>query len=44
MNREHLELCGSTEWRQVLSRHIRLAVLAGGVLGDDGLEIGPAQE
>jgi SAM-dependent methyltransferase len=41
VNREHLELCGSAEWRQILSDHILPFALDGGALGDDVLEIGP---
>jgi ubiquinone/menaquinone biosynthesis C-methylase UbiE len=40
VNREHLELRGSAEWRQILSDHVLPFALAGAALGDDVLEIG----
>jgi SAM-dependent methyltransferase len=41
MNRDHLELCASAEWRQILRDLILPYALAGARLGDDVLEIGP---
>jgi SAM-dependent methyltransferase len=41
MNREHLELCASDEWRQVLRDLVLPYALAGARLGDDVLEVGP---
>ena len=41
VNREHLDLCGSPEWRQILADHVLPFALAGAELGDDVLEIGP---
>jgi SAM-dependent methyltransferase len=41
MNREHLELCASAGWRQILRDLILPFALAGSRLGDDVLEIGP---
>lgn len=41
MNREHLELCASEEWRQTLRDVIMPGALAGARLGDDVLEVGP---
>jgi ubiquinone/menaquinone biosynthesis C-methylase UbiE len=40
VNREHLDLCSSPEWRQILSEHVFPFALAGAELGDDVLEIG----
>jgi ubiquinone/menaquinone biosynthesis C-methylase UbiE len=41
MNRDHLEMCASAEWRQILRELILPYALAGARLGDDVLEIGP---
>jgi SAM-dependent methyltransferase len=41
MNREHLELCASDEWRQTLRDLVLPYALAGAGLGDDVLEVGP---
>jgi ubiquinone/menaquinone biosynthesis C-methylase UbiE len=41
MNREHLELCASEEWRQTLQDLVLPYALDGAQLGDDVLEIGP---
>ena len=41
MNREHLELCASDEWRQTLRELVLPYALAGAKLGDDVLEVGP---
>jgi SAM-dependent methyltransferase len=41
MNREHLELCASEEWRQTLLDLVLPYALAGAQLGDDILEVGP---
>jgi hypothetical protein len=41
VNREHLELCASAEWRQTLRDLILPYALTGTRLGDDVLEIGP---
>jgi SAM-dependent methyltransferase len=41
MNREHLELCASDEWRQTLRDLVLPYALAGARLGDDVLEVGP---
>ena len=41
MNREHLELCASDEWRQTLKDLILPFALADARLGDDVLEVGP---
>jgi ubiquinone/menaquinone biosynthesis C-methylase UbiE len=40
MNREHLDLCSSPEWQQILSENVFPFAFAGAVLGDDVLEIG----
>ena len=41
MNRQHLELCASDEWRDVLRDQILPWALDGAGLGDDVLEVGP---
>jgi SAM-dependent methyltransferase len=41
VNREHLELCASAEWREALRDLVLPYALAGARLGDDVLEIGP---
>jgi SAM-dependent methyltransferase len=41
VNREHLELCASTEWRDLLRDEIFPYATSGARLGDDVLEIGP---
>lgn len=41
MNREHLELCASDEWRQTLKDLVLPYALADARLGDDVLEVGP---
>ena len=41
MNREHLEVCASAEWRETLRDLVLPYALAGARLGDDVLEIGP---
>lgn len=41
MNREHLELCASEEWRQTLRDLVLPFALDGGQLGDHALEVGP---
>ena len=41
MNREHLELCASDEWRQALRDIVLPYALTGAELGDDVLEVGP---
>jgi SAM-dependent methyltransferase len=41
MNREHLELCASEEWRQTLRDLVLPYALDGAHLGDDVLEVGP---
>lgn len=41
MNREHLELCASDEWRETLRDLVLPYALAGARLGEDALEVGP---
>lgn len=41
MNREHLELCASDEWRLTLRELVLPFALEGARLGDDVLEVGP---
>jgi SAM-dependent methyltransferase len=41
MNRLHLDLCASDEWRQALRDLVVPYALAGARLGDDVLEVGP---
>jgi SAM-dependent methyltransferase len=41
MNEEHLRLCGSDEWAEMLEQHAIPWVLEGLDLGDDVIEIGP---
>lgn len=41
MNREHLDLCSSDGWRDLLRGFILPYALADGQLGDDVLEVGP---
>lgn len=41
MNDEHLELCSSEGWREVLRDFILPFALEGAQLGDDVLEVGP---
>jgi len=41
VNRQHLDLCGSDEWADVVRDHMLPWVLDGIDLGDDLLEIGP---
>jgi ubiquinone/menaquinone biosynthesis C-methylase UbiE len=41
VNSEHLELCSSAVWRQILAEDIYPFALAGAALGDDVLEVGP---
>ncbi|MBA2609247.1 MAG: class I SAM-dependent methyltransferase [Actinobacteria bacterium] len=41
MNAEHLDLCSSEGWRDLLRDFIVPYALAGGHLGDDVLEVGP---
>jgi SAM-dependent methyltransferase len=41
MNRQHLELCASEEWREALRDYVIPFALADAGLGDDVLEVGP---
>jgi len=41
VNREHLELCSSEGWKDVLRDFVVPYALAGASLGDDVLEVGP---
>lgn len=41
MNRQHLEVCASEEWRETLRNLILPYALNGARLGDDVLEVGP---
>jgi ubiquinone/menaquinone biosynthesis C-methylase UbiE len=41
VNRQHLDLCGSDEWADVVRHQMLPWVLEGVELGDDALEIGP---
>jgi ubiquinone/menaquinone biosynthesis C-methylase UbiE len=41
MNPEHLEFCGSEEWRDALRQWVLPYALADAKLGDDVLEVGP---
>jgi SAM-dependent methyltransferase len=41
VNREHLELCASAVWRDLLRDEILPYAMSGASLGDDVLEIGP---
>jgi SAM-dependent methyltransferase len=41
MNRQHLELCASEEWRKALRDYVIPFALADAGLGDDVLEVGP---
>ena len=43
MNRDHLELCASAEWRQILRDLILPYALAGARLGDDVSRSAPAR-
>jgi ubiquinone/menaquinone biosynthesis C-methylase UbiE len=41
MNDEHLQFCGSEEWKSVLREHVLPFALREARLGDDVLEVGP---
>ena len=41
MNQQHLDMCGSDEWAEIVERHVLPWALDGVDLGDDVLEVGP---